>query len=336
MSAAIEVDSTHIDSELHESEAASDRALLSVLRDLRRSLLQHDAIRDAVQALRKPVSAWDFWFSVAALFGGGVFQAFAVSHLPWLLPLGLVVQLIGLAGLQSLAHESWHRRAHPNRRFERWVARWLIHPTILSSHEALSRDHVIHHRRPGEPSDPSSTVWAQTGSEFGRSLVHRLTILPAVWGIARGLFTGQRGSHNWQGDDHKASTGVWVGIGFLHGLWAGTLFSVSPWALLVAYVLPLVLGSVLVNIREYREHARLPDGRTAVFDLLCNDFERLLIPGGYFNLHALHHIFPEVPQRQLPRLYRVIDRTIDMRSEYYGVTPQVGRRDSYLRVPAPL
>lgn len=301
------------------------------MRDLRHTLLENAGIASKVRELRGPISSRDCYVSFGSLLLGTVGQGWAVSSAPFSIPLFLFLQLVGLAGLQSLAHESWHHRAHPNRAVDRWIREWAVGSILLVQNRALAADHKLHHRMPGEPEDPSNTVWAQSEAEMRRSILQRLLILPMVVRLVRGLLTGRRPGQNWSGDAHRARPSQLLGMLLVHGVWAGGLLWVSVPALVVGYVIPLPIASSAAHLREYREHARLSGGRTAVYDLLCPQLERVLIPGGYFNLHALHHTFPEIPQRRLPQLYRFLERTIDMQRDYYGFSPQVGRKQSYLR-----
>lgn len=313
-----------------ERQATGQHELLRVLRALRLRLVARPEIAEAVKRCRGPVSRRDFLVSAACLVLGSVAQALAVLHAPLLIPACLFVQVVGITGFNSLAHESWHKMAYPGREASRFVAVWIIAPLLLRNFDAPAEDHIIHHKMPGEAEDPSSGVWAQSREEFRRSMLSRALIVPAAVEVLRGLVTGKRPNTNWKDDSHKLSAAELGRIALVHGPWAVLMAWASPLALAVGWALPMALGSAAAHLREYAEHERLAEGRTSVYDTLCPTWQRLLIPGGYFNLHALHHIFPEIPQRRLPELYETIARTVDMEREYYGYSPQVGLRRSYL------
>jgi len=186
------------------------------------------------------------------------------------------------------------------------------------------RDHEVHLH------DPQSFVWDLSWEEFRNFQIASFLVFPAVYKIAKSLVTGKRTDSGHNDDAHRAPPRVMLAILIVHIPWALGLLWVSPWAFLFGYLIPLPLGSVCAQQRQYREHARLPDGSTSVHDLMCNDLERVLIPGGFFNYHILHHAFPEIPQRALPKLYKIIASTIDMKNDYYGFSPQLGLKYSYL------
>lgn len=305
------------------------------LRELRASLLQRMEIASAVRLLSRQVSARDFYVTFGFLLGGLAGQAYAfASGAWWLSPFMLLIQLFGFAALTSLAHESWHGRSHPQRRVDRWFSRWIYSGLLLFDSDLQTRDHQAHHRSPGEPDDPTGLVWTIPLPRFRLFLLSSALIIPAVVMKIRFLLTGKRLDQNFTDDQRRASPRLWFSILVMQAPMALLMLWISPLALLMGYLLPNSLAFVMTRIREYREHAQLPDGTTAVYDVLCSDFERLLIPGGYFNYHVVHHLFPEIPQRKLPELYRLIARTVDMRGGYYGRTPMIARKQSYLQPAA--
>lgn len=314
----------------HEGNPDLPPEVTVVLRDLRQSLLKHPEIKQSVSELRGHISMRDFWVSTVCLLLGTAGQAYAVHYAPWLVPILLFLALVGIAGWVSLSHESWHGRAVSNKAFDRWLFKWGLSAFILTNNEEHGRDHKLHHRVTGEPEDPQSHVWDQPWEEYRNAQIGTFLLFPAVFKMAKAMLTGKRDDSGYQDESRRASPGILLGIVLLHGTWALGLLWASPWAFLFGYLIPLPWGSVCAQHRQYSEHARLPDGSTAVYDLLCNDLERILIPGGYFNYHILHHTFPEVPQRALPKLYKVISETVDMEKDYYGLSPQLGLKRSYL------
>jgi fatty acid desaturase len=322
-----------------ERQIRGKHELLHTLRELRRRLVAHAEIAEAAKRARLRVSPLDFTLSFSLLAGGVVCQPLAIQHAPWLVPGLLFLQLAGMAGFNSLAHESWHRMAFPGKHANRVISEWVIAPLLLRNLEQPREDHILHHKLPGEDEDPSSGVWAQKPEEFRRSMLSRLLVVPAAIDVLRGMLTGQRAHTNWKGDEHKLRGVELARIALVHGLWllyltwasAAVLWTI-PIAWTVAWAMPMALGSAAAHLREYAEHARSADGRTIVYDTLCPAWQRWLIPGGFFNYHALHHVFPEVPQRNLPWLHAEIARTVNMEQDYYGFSPQVGMQRSYLRV----
>ncbi len=317
-------------SPVHEGDPNRPREVAIVLRDLRRSLLKHAAIAQSVRELRRHVSMRDFYVSMGCLLLGIGGQVYAVQYQPWLVPVFLFFFLVGVAGTSSLGHESWHGRSVPNKKLDRWLSRWVYTPLLLQDNEQFARDHHIHHKITGEPDDPQAFIWGLTWKEFRNIQIGSFLVLPAIYKMAVALLTGKRAEYGFADATHRASARVLVSIIIVHVPWVLGLLWVSPWALLFGYIIAMPLGSLGAQQRQYREHARLKDGSAAVYDLFCNSLERVLIPGGFFNYHIVHHVFPEIPQRSLPKLYDVISNTIDMQKDYYGLSPQLGLKHSYL------
>ncbi len=315
---------------MHEGDPNRPPEVAIVLRDLRRSLLKQPAIAQSVRELRGQVSMRDFYVSMGCLLLGVGGQAYAVQFQPWLVPVFLLIFLMGVAGASSLAHESWHGRSVPNKKLDRWLSRWVYTPLLLTDNDQLARDNYPHHKITGEPDDPQAFIWRLPWSEFRSIQIRSFLVFPAIYKMVAAMITGQRADYGFTDDAHRASPKVLLSIIAVHVPWALGLLWVSPWAFVFGYLIAMPFASLGVQQRQYREHALLPDGSAAVYDLLCSNLERVLIPGGYFNYHIVHHVFPEIPQRALPKLYDVISNTIDMEKDYYGLSPQLGLKRSYL------
>ncbi|MDX2170056.1 MAG: fatty acid desaturase [Deltaproteobacteria bacterium] len=311
--------------------ATADGSLVRVLRDVRRGLLREARIAAGLAAARERTSARQFAVAVAAFVAGTAGVALAVRHAWWLVPLGIALQMIGLAGFVSLNHEAWHGRALPWRGWNDLALEWFLAPILFLDGRTYAEIHRVHHRAPGELDDVSRPLWSLSGAQLRALLLKRALIVPAAIDVVRRL-TGlaARGAPVGGVGAAPPVTRNLPRILLAQALWAGPLLASSVAAFVCGYVLPLVLGSICSILREYREHTRQADGRLAVHDTLCSRAERLIIAGGHFNLHALHHIFPEVPQGELPAFYRTIATTVDVDRALYGVSPLVSARRTYL------
>lgn len=315
--------------ELNDSETA--KLILAELRDIRREMLTDPAISAFVAQHRRKVSSRDAIVCLAAFFGGLTIQisAMVLPHSLGIISVGLVclvglvVQLIGMTGFSSLMHECWHRYAVSSVALNELIGRWIVSPMFLLDFDRYRDRHFQHHRHVGQEGDPDNAAWQKTVREFVADIAARLTVVPKV---ASMLFT-QRPIK--QQAAPRLSTRAVGAIVLFHGLWAGTCVTFSPVLFITAYVLPLIVASSLLSLREYREHFYLQDGRLVTCDIDCSLIERLLIAGGYFNFHASHHVFPELPQRQLPKLIRLIYNSPDLHTRYLGKSLLLAQRTSY-------
>ena len=87
---------------VHEGDPSRPPEVAIVLRDLRRSLLKHSAILQAVRELRTRISMRDFYVSMTCLLLGVGGQIYAVQYQPWLVPVFLFFFLMGFAPTVSM------------------------------------------------------------------------------------------------------------------------------------------------------------------------------------------------------------------------------------------
>lgn len=296
--------------------------------DTRNRLLENPEVAAFVkQAARSGCTSWDFWISTGFLGVGILGFANLNPSSSLLTALGLLLlELAGIAGFSSLSHESWHRRALPSAQLNNWVSKWLISPLLLRGYEGPMAAHVYHHRFFGSEQDPDSFVWRQTKKEYRNAQLSRLLIFPAVLQAIKQ--TGSRGQKRNQPQRIDL-----IAILLVHSTWSALLLLNSVQAWLWGYCAALLLGAVLANVREYGEHAYTSGGKLIAYDTDCNLLQRLLISGGFFNLHALHHVFPELSQRHLPGLYEILRMQPKLSEAYYSTSPQVQKKRTYFEQP---
>lgn len=313
------------------SDSETSKLILAELREIRREMLTDPTISSFVSQQRRTISSRDAIVCLTAFLGGVVIQisALGIEHscsfvfVFLVCAVGLFVQLIGMTGFSSVMHECWHRYAVRSEALNDFIGRWIVSPMFLLDFDRYRERHFQHHRHVGQEGDPDSPAWQKTVGEFVADIAGRLTIAPKVAAI---LF---RRRPLRQTSGPRLSRGAVVSILIFHGLWAGTCFVFSPALIITAYMLPLILVSSLLSLREFREHFYLEDGRLVTCDIDCPLIERLLIAGGYFNFHASHHVFPELPQRQLPKLIRLIYDSPELHRRYIGRTLLLAQRKSY-------
>jgi fatty acid desaturase len=313
------------------SDSETSKLILAELREIRREMLTDPAISSFVSQHRRTISGRDAIVCLTAFLGGLLIQisALEIQHslglgfVLFVCALGLLVQLIGMTGFSSLMHECWHRYAVSSGVLNEFIGRWIVSPMFLLDFDRYRERHFQHHRHVGQDGDPDSPAWQKTLGEFVVDITGKLTIAPKLAAIFFKRHTVK------QTGGPRLSRKALVAILIFHGLWAGTCFISSPILVITAYVVPLILVSSLLTLREYREHFYLEDGRLVTCDIDCPLIERLLIAGGYFNFHASHHVFPELPQRQLPKLIRMIYDSPELHRRYIGKSLLLAQRKSY-------
>jgi len=313
------------------NESETSKLILAELRDIRREMLTDPTISSFVSQQRRTISSRDAIVCLTAFLGGLLTQGVALAIHPadssffvvTLCVLGLFVQVIGMTGFSSLMHECWHRYAVRSGRLNEFIGRWIVSPMFLLDFDRYRERHFQHHRHVGQEGDPDSAAWQKTLSEFVADTAGRLTIVPKLAAIFFKRHAPKQAS------GPRLSRAAITAIITFHGIWVGICCACSPIAILTAYILPLILVANLLSLREYREHFYLEDGRLVTCDIDCSLIERLFIAGGYFNFHASHHVFPELPQRQLPTLIQLIYSSPELHRRYIGRTLLLAQRKSY-------
>jgi len=223
-------------------------------------------------------------------------------------------------------HECWHRYAVASIGINEFIGHWIVAPLFLLDFEHHRDRHFGHHRYVGQDADPDHPVWRKAPRTFVRELAERWLIFPKAIAI---FSVGRKAKNQQEMSRSRISRQAILAVVLFHGTWIGLCLLTRLYAVLPAYLLPMILGSTLLSLREYREHFYLEDGRLVTCDIDCSTLERLFIAGGYFNFHATHHVFPELPQRQLPRLVRLISSKPELLRRYHGNSLLLARRDSY-------
>jgi fatty acid desaturase/membrane-associated phospholipid phosphatase len=241
---------------------------------------------------------------VACFAGIGMLGVFlTVRGLPrtqWLLLLpGIIVTSLALNAFVLLMHDGMHdtllRTPLSNR-----AASVVIGSSFLMSFSAYRVLHTRHHKYLGDPRDPDdyknytghrSLVWTL---HFLRLAVGSLLYLFFIPALA--LKFGSR-------IERQRILVEYVLLVTIYGL----LLRFVPFTILAtAWLIPLLIVGTMTGIRGFTQH-----GITDATDPYIAS--RTILPNpivGFFllheNLHLEHHLFPEIPSYNLPRLHRLI------------------------------
>jgi len=223
------------------------------------------------------------------------------------LPLAIVVTALALALHSSLSHEVLH--GHPFR--IRWLNEALVFPAVgvFIPYLRFRDSHMDHHRDENltDPYDDPETnyldpvVWDQMSYplrvvlRFNNTLLGRMLIGPVVaqvnfmvadWRLVR------------TGDRAVVMAWVWHFAGLVPvGLW----LSYAAQMPIGAYLLSAYIAISVLKIRTYLEHRAHGqiDGRTVVIE----DQGWLAFMFLNNNFHLVHHLHPELPWYELPKMY---------------------------------
>lgn len=296
-------------------EDASAAALREALKSIRYELVAAPEVEAFLKNARKRRNcAVDFLFVLTA-FGLGIYLVanYALA-MPVLAIAGTVSIVAALSAVSALSHELWHGHLSNSPRLNDALSEWLLSPLLVADYHVQRRDHLFHHSYLGDDKDPDGMLYRMNGREFTLMILRRFLVVPYLLKL---MGLGKEAASTHQAHAMISSKAAWLRIALLHGTWVGTLLLsaglVSPSvlqlsvALFMGYLLPLLLSSAMIALRGHREHAHdFATGYTITYNTHCNVAERWLISGGYFNLHACHHLFPELPQHRLPKFSRLL------------------------------
>jgi fatty acid desaturase len=307
------------------------------LKRLRAALSQIPEIAAYARHGRSKKTSWpDLLFAAAAMLTGialvvhGAGRSLAESLS------GSAVLVLALSCVSALNHEAWHSHLSPSARVNDFLSGWILSPLLVADFEIQRKNHLQHHAYLGEGADPDGQLYRMPTKTFARMLLSRALIVPYLLKVA-GL--RQEASANSSAERLLRTSSV-LRIALIHGLWlvavvgGAWLASRDPaataLAFLFGYVLPLLLASFMIAIRGHREHhVDAATGGTITCDTNCVFIERWLIAGGYFNWHALHHLFPEIPQRLLPGLGELIRKNREAARHYNRAGSPIAARATY-------
>ncbi len=255
-------------------------------------------------ATTTPAVEWPTFLLLIATYGFwalGTTAAFAVSPL-----LGILLTGLAIAQFSSLQHEILH--GHPFRAKALNEALALPALTLTVPFGRFRDTHLAHHHDPilTDPyDDPESNyldpvVWARVPGwtkllyRFNNTLFGRVTLGPLIgnalwlvgeWKLFRRNEPGLR--RDW----------ALHGLGLIPVvLWLS--YAAMPWW---AYLLAAWIGHALLKVRTFLEHRAHEHARART--VIIEDRGPLALLFLNNNLHAVHHMHPNVPWYRLPALY---------------------------------
>ena len=217
---------------------------------------------------------------------------------PWQ-PLSFFASAVAFNAFVLLLHEGMHGLLFSHKGLNRWVA-VALGGFIYLSHSAYQVMHDRHHRYLGDPRDPDDydnyftsprAVWIMHFVRLGLGSFLYLALIP-ILALRHGSSQARR-----------AIVQEYLLLAVVYGV-VWTHF--DPTWLLVHWVLPAASVAVFTNLRGLTQHgiADAHDPFLASRSVHVHPFFAFLLLNE--NFHLEHHLFPEVPSYNLPRLHERI------------------------------
>lgn len=240
---------------------------------------------------------------------------------PWtLLPAMLFLGVVQ-AALFAPIHETMHMTAFRSRRLNT-VAGWLAGcPSLLNWHFYMAF-HLAHHRHTQDPDrDPELTTLPPSTLD---AYLWRVMALP-YWHTRLTVLRD-----GWRGDlsaypyiTERAAPKVirslrWMSVAMLGGT-ALSAALVSPWAPLLFWIGPQMLGQPFLRLYLLTEHTLCTmddNGLTNTRTTVTNWAMRLLMWNMPF--HTEHHLYPSIPFHRLPEAHAAIRSRLGFLQDGYA------------------
>lgn len=220
-----------------------------------------------------------------------------------------------------ILHDCCHATLFGSRR-ENQAVGWFTAGLLLTSYPSFRRQHFAHHQHYRRTEDPQGVDY--NGLVPGRDRILRHLLAPLVflmaWERVASYFAL---SHSGMSRDERAAAGPATGGTLREHAISGIVIALVQlpviaastgwfrfWPGYLLYLLALsTIGLFLSRLRSYLEHGNLTQAdadRRVARTHRSNALERSVMAGLFFNYHHEHHLWPQVPSRWLPKVYREI------------------------------
>jgi fatty acid desaturase len=280
-------------------------------------------------------------YGAVAILGTLIWLVSSTYGLAWALPL-IVVQAYFVAFLFMAMHETAHKTAFRSRALNLAVGH-LSAFVIAHRYEYYCLFHWDHHRYTQDPDkDPELVVGPKPSSDTQLAIAY--TGLLQVAGrerlMLRHALTGKV-SLPWI-PENKRDLIVREARLYLAGyaLLLVISLALSTAILLWAWVIPLLVGQLILRPYLYSEHTGCERTRSA-FDNTRTTYTGMAMKWFAWNMpyHVEHHAYPSIPFHALPKLNQIVaDRIVFRGRGYRAVTRETWawfRRERHTRTQQP-
>jgi fatty acid desaturase len=244
------------------------------------------------------LSLWWIYFPIILT----VFAVISLNSLWVCLPAVLIIGNRQYA-MYSLLHDGLHHLLHSDRKTNDRISRWLLAIPLGISMKKMRKNHLDHHRHLGHPGDPESLHLNYPEFQF-----------PLSWTAFLRISFLDLSGLNWLYYRIKGVLGFWreekyslVALRILPLMLLLLFWKIEQGGLIILlWFFPLIsVFQWLSRIRLSTEHFMLNQQNTlGTRTMALGMLESLVFSPGNLGYHTEHHLFPQVPSFQLPRLHK--------------------------------
>jgi fatty acid desaturase len=268
-----------------------------------------------VASLRRVGSGHYFRLLIfAMLYLGASFAAIQIAqgfHAgAWAYLINLPLYFLAAASLHGISLFT-HEAVHGTLSLLPWWNRALgiaCAQPVLQNFSAYKVLHLKHHHHLGQEGDPdhyanyTSWTWLEFTMHWGRLIVGYPVYIVAI--PILGYRQGTPAARRW----------ILLEAGLLGALIALAIVFIPPSWLLHAWLIPMIVINTFVNIRGMSQHTFLEHQSDPVLgtrSILTNPVTAFFMCNE--NYHLEHHLYPNVPWYNLPRLHRALREELKAR-----------------------
>jgi len=240
--------------------------------------------------------------------------AVALTQSLWFLILAVPLMVVVQQEMLIWVHEGAHRTLFRSKALnDIWVSFWFASPLGVNF-ETYRLSHMSHHRRIASADDGDRWTYELyiRGGAFWRVVAKALL---GFYGFSLALKKYATGRYDRMRPDNTYPPTIRYLIIAL--LWNGAFLAASVaagrwYVYLLLWLVPLFSFAILITIlRTIAEHQPSDyEGRDPITPVirttLCSRMERLFLFPLNFNFHIEHHMYPQVPFFNLPRLHSAL------------------------------
>lgn len=241
---------------------------------------------------------------ILLLWGIKVVLVFLVApRMPWFIwPILALVSIGVVEGLRNWSHESLHQRVFANQRIvNSLLTRFFLSLPIITPYITRLKMHLSHHRNLNLDSDRERFAWQTVMNK--KWLLKELLLSLTGAKFIRGALSAREADSNREGNQmlELALLLVYFFSVFLSLYLVGYLIEyIALWILPQIFISPVVK-----EVRSYAEHGgtgERPISRTTIAGFP----ERLFLYQVHFGYHFEHHVWPSIPENNLPRVHQLL------------------------------
>jgi fatty acid desaturase len=260
-------------------------------------------MKEDVRALHKKDTRWNW---ILMMFYSMWIASAALMYIwPVLIVKLICYTLIGLAlhGMATIMHEAMHNNAFTNKKLN-WLYGFIAGIPSFFSITAYKVNHSIHHRYTGTEKDPDELFNITSNKILTRIMFYIIL----MFGVVLYLFHVPVNALRFG----SASERKQIVLEYLIMFSIYTIIILSSLhydffnVVLNVWLIPIIFAVLFGNIRGWAEHMLTDKSHVLLSTRTVTSSKLFSLLNLNLNYHLEHHLFPNIPWYNLPKLHRML------------------------------